>query len=61
MKSNPAKAGRLKTSGILFILSGVVSFLAAAMQKQSTFVGVGVAFIAIGLSFISQSKKSIAP
>ena len=59
MRSNRMKASRLKTSGMLFMLSGVVWFLAAALGKQSVFVGVGVAYLCVGACFIARSKKSI--
>ena len=59
MKSNRMKASRLKTSGMLFILSGVVWFLAAALGKQSVLVGMGVVYLCVGACFIARSKKSI--
>src|SRR3954470_12483343 len=59
MKSSLIKTGRLKTSGMLFMLSGVVWFLAAALGKQSVFVGVGVGYFCVGACFIARSKKSI--
>lgn len=58
-KSSLMKTGRLKTSGVLFMLSGVVWFLAAALGKQSVFVGVGVAYLCVGACFIARSRKSI--
>src|SRR5436305_9081113 len=59
MKSSLMKTGRFKMSGMLFMLSGVVWFLAAALGKQSVFVGVGVAYLCVGACFIARSKKSI--
>ena len=59
MKSYRMKASRLKTSGMLFLLSGVVWFFAAALGKQSVLVGVGVAYLCVGACFIVRSKKSI--
>jgi hypothetical protein len=60
MKVSGMKASRLRASGILFILSGLVWFLAAALGKQYTLVVVGVAFLGIGTIFIAKSKKSVA-
>jgi len=59
MKSSLMKTGRLKMSGMLFMLSGVVWFLAAALGKQSVLVGMGVAYLCVGACFITRSKKSV--
>jgi len=58
MRSIRVKAGRLKMSGILFMLSGAVWFLAAALGRQSVFIGLGVLYLCVGLSFIARWKKS---
>lgn len=58
MKIGDLKTGNLKASGILFILSGLTWFLAAALGKQPALVGVGVAFLGVGGSFIIRAKKT---
>jgi hypothetical protein len=58
MKSDRMKAGRFKTGGVLFIASGMVCFLAAVINKQPIYAGIGAPYISIGMCFIARSKKS---
>ncbi len=54
------KARPLKASGILFILSGLTWFLAAALSAhRRVLVGLGVMFLCVGIIFIARSKKSV--
>jgi hypothetical protein len=58
MKSDWTKANRFKAAGILFLASAVVWFLAGVIGRQPVFSGVGAVFISVGISYISQSKKT---
>lgn len=51
----PAK--NTKLSGILFILGGAAFFIAYLASRQVSFIGVGVAFMAIGASLIARSRQ----
>ena len=47
-----------KRSGYLFIAVGFMLFLAAYIGKQDFFWGIGVAFIAIGASYLARANRS---
>ncbi len=53
-----ARLGR--TSGMLFIMSGLTWFLAAALGKQLVFAGAGVLSLMAGALLIAKAKKSAA-
>lgn len=46
-----------KISGILFILGGAAFYIAYLASRQVSFIGVGVAFMLIGASFIVRSRQ----
>ncbi len=51
----PAKNPKL--SGILFILGGAAFYAAYLASRQVSFIGVGVAFLLIGVSLIVRSRQ----
>jgi|GEM_PF-2889322 len=46
-----------RTSGILFIIAGLMFFGAAALGRQVAFVGCGAMFVAIGASWLVKAKS----
>ncbi len=46
-----------KLSGILFILGGIAFGVAYAFSRQVSFIGVGIAFLGIGVSLGVKARK----